>query len=437
MTYIKQTFKDNYTVLSAKHLEHIEDGIVSNELAISKINKDFSDTPLKVIYVGNSFSQNSTEYIYDILTDLGYKNPMICVAYKGGCSLAQHLDGLKNNTQQYQLQQATYGGGRTIIKAENGETYGWSLHDVLVYTDWDYIMLQQMSSASDESETYIDIFEIVNYCRNFCPTAKFGWNMTWEQGSNYYANIVNAVRENVLNNAFFSLIIPNGTVVENAKTSYLDKGYINENGGTGAHLTPASGHPFGTFLASLGTAKGLLREKIDVDNLTFKHLLSDTQFEIVKESVKNAYLRPFEKIDSVYTTNENMKTFSVSVAQEGATVLINDEECASKDVEVGGAVKWEVSLDGYTTRKGTHIMTDDYNLPIDFTEDFTQTFMFKITPTPANATVIINNAETNSIVASDKANIYWTVKAEGYETQTGSYYLRKDCIIPIRLQSLE
>lgn len=80
-----------------------------------KINKNFSNGTLKIIYVGNSFSQNSTEYIYDILTDLGYENPMICIAYKGGCSLAQHLDGLKNNTQQYTLQQATLGGEKTDL----------------------------------------------------------------------------------------------------------------------------------------------------------------------------------------------------------------------------------------------------------------------------------------------------------------------------------
>lgn len=36
MGYLKQSFENGKTVLSANHLEYIENGIIANELAISK-----------------------------------------------------------------------------------------------------------------------------------------------------------------------------------------------------------------------------------------------------------------------------------------------------------------------------------------------------------------------------------------------------------------
>lgn len=39
MAYVKQTFVDGVTVLSAEHLEHIEDGIIENE---QRLDEGFS-----------------------------------------------------------------------------------------------------------------------------------------------------------------------------------------------------------------------------------------------------------------------------------------------------------------------------------------------------------------------------------------------------------
>lgn len=49
MAYTKQDFQDNYTILSAEHLNHIEDGILKNSEDIAKI--DVSDARIeKVVY---------------------------------------------------------------------------------------------------------------------------------------------------------------------------------------------------------------------------------------------------------------------------------------------------------------------------------------------------------------------------------------------------
>ncbi len=56
MSYEKQTFKDNETVLKAEHLQHIEDGIVQNENTINEL-KENSQTDISAVqYVTQSLT---------------------------------------------------------------------------------------------------------------------------------------------------------------------------------------------------------------------------------------------------------------------------------------------------------------------------------------------------------------------------------------------
>lgn len=50
-------------------------------------NKDGS---LKILAIGNSFSEDAVEYAWDIANSLGIQNVMIGHLYIGGCSLDMH-----------------------------------------------------------------------------------------------------------------------------------------------------------------------------------------------------------------------------------------------------------------------------------------------------------------------------------------------------------
>lgn len=102
--------------------------------------------------------------------------------------------------------------------------------------DWDYISLQQGSYQSGKADTYNTIDAIMDRILELKSDVEFLWNMTWAyQSDSGYANfymydhdqmkmyndIVNAVQTKVIPNERFKYIIPNGTAVQNARTSQL------------------------------------------------------------------------------------------------------------------------------------------------------------------------------------------------------------------------
>ena len=56
---------------------------------------------LKILAIGNSFSTDCMQYLYDIMKSGGVENIVLGNLYYGGCSLAQHLDFAKNNKPKH------------------------------------------------------------------------------------------------------------------------------------------------------------------------------------------------------------------------------------------------------------------------------------------------------------------------------------------------
>ena len=88
--------------------------------------------------------------------------------------------------------------------------------------------------------------------------------MTWENKGAIYADIASTVKSTILKNAFFDFIIPTGTAIQNASTSYMTHATIWET--DEVHL--ATAHPFGKMVATLATVKGLLREDVDINKVS-------------------------------------------------------------------------------------------------------------------------------------------------------------------------
>lgn len=270
------------------------------------------EEPIKLLFVGNSFSQNATKYIHNILNNLGYSGYTVGIAYIGGCSLETHLTNLKSNATSYSYQKNT-GSGFT------GTTQ--SLRSILTAEQWSHIVFHQKSSLSDDAASYEDIYEILNYAKKYCPSARIGWQMTWENTGATYGDIVNTVKSTILKNAFFDFIIPNGTVIENAKTSFVDYAKIM-NANDNLHLSEE--YSFGQMAATLGTVKSVLGEKLNLDNMTWKGSLTDSEFLVLKESVVNAYNLPFQVTNSSYAdegtvpeTPVNPTTYTITYQNNG------------------------------------------------------------------------------------------------------------------------
>lgn len=116
-----------------------------------------------------------------------------------------------------------------------GEQQKYQYKRAVLNEDWDYITFQQASGSSGLADTYDDLQELMDIVRELQPDAKFGWNMTWAyQGNsnhadfkNYnknqktmYNSIVSAVQNKVDTNKDIDFVIPTGTSVQNARTSF-------------------------------------------------------------------------------------------------------------------------------------------------------------------------------------------------------------------------
>ncbi len=123
---------------------------------------------MKILAIGNSFSQDSTTYIEDIAESCGRTDILAANLYIPGCPLTKHAENLKTDELEYEYQLR----GKGIYKT--------SIHAALLSDEWDVITLQQVSGDSGLYHTfhpYID--EVFAEVKRLCPNAKILLHRTW------------------------------------------------------------------------------------------------------------------------------------------------------------------------------------------------------------------------------------------------------------------
>ena len=129
---------------------------------------------MKVLAIGNSFSEDATRYLHQIAEADGESLKVVNL-YIGGCSLQRHYYNIFNDVRDYDFQ---YNGEVTGIKV--------SIKEALQSDAWDVVTLQQVSSQSFDYATYQPYLnELAEYVRFYTPRAKLHIHQTWayEQGS--------------------------------------------------------------------------------------------------------------------------------------------------------------------------------------------------------------------------------------------------------------
>lgn len=129
---------------------------------------------IKVLSIGNSFSQDAQRYTSRMAAEYGVKMKTVNL-YIGGCTLRTHYLNMLDDNKAYDFQ---YCGESCGIKV--------SIREALVSDEWDYITLQQASHKSYDYSTYTPYLEaLADYVRKYCPHAKLLVHNTWayEDGS--------------------------------------------------------------------------------------------------------------------------------------------------------------------------------------------------------------------------------------------------------------
>lgn len=134
---------------------------------------------LKVLSIGNSFSQDAHRYLHEIAKHNGSDLKTVNL-YIGGCSLRTHFLNITEDKAEYFLE---------INGKSTGEKV--TVDQALVCDDWDVITLQQVSSSSEKYESYTPYLEFIyDHVKQICPRAKVYIHQTWayEEGSDGLRN---------------------------------------------------------------------------------------------------------------------------------------------------------------------------------------------------------------------------------------------------------
>lgn len=134
---------------------------------------------MKILSIGNSFSQDAQRYLHRLALKEGVQMKTVNL-YIGGCSLRRHYLNMLDDNAAYDFQ---FNGESTGLKV--------SIRQALVSDNWDCITLQQASVDSAKPDTYTPYIEaLAAYVRKYCPKAKLLIHQTWayETGSIKLAN---------------------------------------------------------------------------------------------------------------------------------------------------------------------------------------------------------------------------------------------------------
>ena len=181
---------------------------------------------LDVLFIGNSFSIDTSSALPDILSSLGINTVNVYVLYKGGCSMREHYEYFKNDKDVYEL----------YVYNSRGETRlekNITIRNAMRRYPYDVVVFQQYSLESGDYSSYEPyLSKIIQAYRltTISPRTTFAFNETWAYSSKHkqigkkYASQEDMWRqicESVKKMSAASgidLIIPCGTAIQNARS---------------------------------------------------------------------------------------------------------------------------------------------------------------------------------------------------------------------------
>lgn len=123
---------------------------------------------LKILSIGNRFSEDAQRYLHGIAESFGKKiyNENICIE---DSSLEDHYNNMISDSPAYKL-----------IRHGVSTSEMVSIKEALEETDWDYVTLQQVSTRSFVVDSYYPfVKELSAYVRKYAPGAKILLHETW------------------------------------------------------------------------------------------------------------------------------------------------------------------------------------------------------------------------------------------------------------------
>ena len=293
---------------------------------------------LKVLAIGNSFSVDAMEYLWDICDSAGYNDVTLGNLYIGGCSLDTHWSNMQSNASAYDYYFNDLGFWNKSQR---------SIRYALESQDWDIITIQQVSQDSGRPETFKNLQNILDYINQHKknPDAKIYWHMTWayQTGSTHSGfanyskdqikmyNAITSAAQNILKDySDIDGIIPSGTAIQNLRTSYIGDKLTRD----GYHLSYSTGR----YTAALTWFRTITGESLE--NVTWyptgTNAVKPADLDTIREAAANAVATPFSVTKSAYAPHvEPVKTQPLTEKDKQALTAagFNPDEYQVLDLE--------------------------------------------------------------------------------------------------------
>lgn len=185
----------------------------------------YMPTKLDVLFIGNSFSVDTSTALPAIFKSLGIHNINVYVLYKGGCSIKQHYEYYKSGENVYELYKYDIQGEHQLEKSTN-------IKDVMSRFPYDIVIFQQYSLESGDFSTYepylAKLIQAYNLVK-LSPRTTFAFNETWAYSFtnknlkkyktqiDMWKSICSSVKQMKATTGI-DIIIPGGTAVQNARS---------------------------------------------------------------------------------------------------------------------------------------------------------------------------------------------------------------------------
>lgn len=253
------------------------------------------DSVIKILAIGNSFSQDAIEtYLHELAQAEGI-SVVIGNLYIGGASLELHWKNASNNSAAYDYRKIDIDN----IKTNQPNT---SIADALIDENWDYISFQQASSFSGQYSTYEATLPLlVEYVqlRVSKPKVNYILHQTWAYAQNSthtgFANynrdqmtMYNAIQDATkLAKALvdIDLLIPAGTAIQNGRSSSIGDNFTRD----GYHLDVT----IGRYTAACTWFEAIFGKNV-VGNSYKPDSMSFYEAEVAQKAAHFAVVNPYE-----------------------------------------------------------------------------------------------------------------------------------------------
>lgn len=258
-------------------------------------SKQLQDKVIKILAIGNSFSEDAIEhYLYGLAKAGGIK-VIIGNLYIGGAPLDLHWKNASTDKSAYEYRKVDVDGKKERFPKT-------SISKALADEDWDYISFQQASPKSGQADTYVEplplLFKYVKE-RATNPNVKYVLHQTWAYAQNsthkgfanynkdqmtMYNGIIDASKK-AMKLVPFNILVPAGTAIQNARTSFIGDNMCRD----GYHLDLNVGR----YTASCTWYETIFGKSV-IGNSFKPEKVSDREAAVAQNAAHFAVKKPFK-----------------------------------------------------------------------------------------------------------------------------------------------